>query len=94
MAEMKRRGLIWNVLHRFPPPEMPDPATDRRRLPSVRQDAEFEMFLEHQLLVSEGLLDPGQPTRWSHLQYQRALQTCPRVALERHSCIACEERNN
>lgn len=82
---MKRRGLVWNILHSFPPPE----EVGQKWLPSAWQDAEFEMFLEHQKLLEAGLLDPGEPTLWSHYQYQKALQTCPRVALDRHRCIAC-----
>jgi len=32
------------------------------------------MRLEHEHLIKAGLLDPDEPTRWSHLQHQRRMQ--------------------
>ena len=37
-------------------------------------DAALECFIEDYMLRSLGLLDPDQPTRWSHLEYRRRMQ--------------------
>lgn len=36
-------------------------------------DQELELQIEDHYLRDNGLLDPGQPTRWAHVQYNRAL---------------------
>ena len=40
---------------------------------STRDDVTLELAIEDHVLRNLGLLDPDQPTRWSHLQYQQRL---------------------